>query len=248
MFGTVLQLNLVQISITIVVSIVSILSTSYLINRRVESAKEERRKQAKETILEILENRLVEDREISDKTMEDIISSANNTYNSNLYISYIELFQELILRIEQSRHLSAEEKDAYISKINETSDEISDEEYESIEVGLYDDLIQDIKTELQRENTEEALQMIESYESNPENFNIDSGSKKSTDIFDILLEKLWFNIIVFLMVGLVAVASFIGVVMTLIQGEILVALIGVLIFAFMSLAAHTFGTYIWSEI
>lgn len=113
--------------ITAVVPILGILISQYFGRKRIRSANRERFSQAKNSLLDILEEQIVDNRDLSDQRVKNLISAVERDYNVTLtdQISMNEIYQDLLLRFEESK-LDMEDKEEYTSKIEDQIGQLMD--------------------------------------------------------------------------------------------------------------------------
>lgn len=114
-----IQANIGLIIITFIVSGiltgVSIVFFRRFVLGKVSSAQEERFKQAKEELLVVLENNIVNRESINNNTINNLINAVDREYDVPLSesVSPESVLQDLQLRIEKSRHLNPDQKQDY---------------------------------------------------------------------------------------------------------------------------------------
>ena len=89
--------------------------------RRAISARDEREKRAHGDLLDIIENHIINKQEISEEYIYDLFGSLDREYGTTLRNTYtpIMLLQDMALRIEKSKHLDIQQKEAYIDQLEE---------------------------------------------------------------------------------------------------------------------------------
>lgn len=118
--------NIVAI-ITIIITAIGVIGTPYYIRNRVNSAQQERYNQAKESLLDILENQVINDKDLSDDRLDNLLSAIERRYSVSISerVSHIEILQDLQLRIEESK-LDVNDKEKYSTEIEARIKEIRD--------------------------------------------------------------------------------------------------------------------------
>lgn len=91
----------------------------YYTERVLDSAQKEKVKQAKITLLDILESKVINKQEISLETVLNLTDAINREYNVNLskVTTPIHILQDLDLIFEKSHHLDISQKATYCDKI-----------------------------------------------------------------------------------------------------------------------------------
>jgi hypothetical protein len=162
--------NWVGISITAVITVVITLLSVYLTNRAfrdyVTSAREERISQAKDDLIGILENQIINRKEISTDKVHNLIEAVEREHSVNLsdQLTPVTLLQDLELRIEQSSHLDTEQKEKYGEKIEKIIANIEEkgQEIKELPPEIYHaPIIEDIEDALEADNVDGALDLIE---------------------------------------------------------------------------------------
>ena len=126
------------------------------------NAEKERISQSKNELLDILENFIINNREINFDVIKHLKNSVTRKYsidnkdlNSALFI-----VEDLNLRFEKSNHLAAEQKEEYSKKINKVFDEIDNMEKETPIIDPNMVSIYQIKEKLESDDVDEALNLI----------------------------------------------------------------------------------------
>lgn len=118
-------INWQNIVITVIISLVVGAIFYYLSNiwltKYISSAEKERKKQAKITLLDILEARIINKQEISLHKINNLINAINREHSVDLFdmVTPQSLLQDLDLIFEKSHHLDTEQKDNYCKKIQD---------------------------------------------------------------------------------------------------------------------------------
>lgn len=118
--------NIVAI-VTIIITLLGIGGTPYYIRSRVNSAQQERYNQAKSNFLDIIEEQLINEHDITEKRLSNLRSAIERRYSVSISdrLSTVELLQDLQLRIEESK-LDSDVKQQYTEIIESTIDEIKE--------------------------------------------------------------------------------------------------------------------------
>lgn len=114
--------------ITIIITIIGIIGTPYYLRSRVNSAQQERYNQAKNILLDVLENHVMNGREISRARINTLQSAIERRYSVSISdrVSTSELLEDLLLRIEESK-LDIDDKESYTGKIEEKINNFQEE-------------------------------------------------------------------------------------------------------------------------
>ena len=140
-----------------------ILST-YGIKKYVSSAERERLKQAKNSMLDILESRIINKQNLSIDKINSLLTAIDRENSVDLTGrgSPSSLLEDLGLRFEKSHHLDPFQKEEYCKKIEEYMGNIIKEEEKIITVPTKYTEIVDILTEnIKSNNSEKALESLE---------------------------------------------------------------------------------------
>lgn len=119
--------NLVAI-VTLILTIIGIIGTPYYLRNKVSSAQQERYKQAKDSLLNLLEDKVINDRGLPEERINNLRSAIERRYSVSISdrISTIELLQDLQLRIEESK-IDIEDKEEYSNKIQDVIEDYREE-------------------------------------------------------------------------------------------------------------------------
>lgn len=163
--------NWASVTITFLISLFSVYGTKKIIEGYLSSATDERRSQAKSDLLDVLENHVINEKDISSDKMAHLMSAIDRKHSVNLSdkLSKVELLQDIELRIEESSHLDSTQKEEYSETIEGTIAEIkaqneSPEYYYPVPHHMKASLINTLQDELEQDNIEEALNILNRYE------------------------------------------------------------------------------------
>ena len=140
-----------------------ILST-YGIKKYISSAERERLKQAKNSMLDILESRIINKQNLSIDKINSLLTAIDRENSVDLTGrgSPSSLLEDLGLRFEKSHHLDPSQKEEYCKKIEEYIGNIIKEGEKIITVPTKYTEIVDILTEnIKSNNSEKALESLE---------------------------------------------------------------------------------------
>lgn len=140
-----------------------ILST-YGIKKYVSSAERERLKQAKNSMLDILESRIINKQNISIGKINSLLTAIDRENSVDLTgrVSPSSLLEDLGLRFEKSHHLDPSQKEEYCKKIEEYIANIIKEEEKIITVPTkYTEIVDILTKNIKSNNSEKALESLE---------------------------------------------------------------------------------------
>jgi len=119
--------------ISIAITLIGIVITPYYIRGRISSAQKERYNQAKNSLLDILEEQIINKKEMSEERLGNLTLAMERRHSVSISdrISKVEILQDLQLRIEESK-LDVDDKEEYsgiieekISQIKSRNDDVS---------------------------------------------------------------------------------------------------------------------------
>ena len=121
---TFITTNWFQIVLSIVSLVIGGLVTFifYRLQKRdVASARIERSKRAKEEMLDILESNIVNKQTISSELITNLLEASEREYETNLhdFCTSVTLLQDVLLRLQRSRHLDITQKAEYTNQIDQ---------------------------------------------------------------------------------------------------------------------------------
>lgn len=151
--------NWPSIVIGAIVTLISLIIT----NNYAISAENERFKQAQNEILDILENRIINNQELSESKIKRLLNAVarENQIQASQFESLISIIETLELRFENSKHLSPDQKSKYSQKIEKI---ISDMEHGDVDLLIstnYGDIIENIKNLINSNQQKEALKSLD---------------------------------------------------------------------------------------
>lgn len=158
--------NWLSIVVTIVLTLVGVVGTQRYIRKEVTSARKERHTQAKENLLNILETQIVNNKQISSRTVNNLIDAMDRKYSVKLSdnVTEITILQDLQLRISESRHLDASQKQEYTELIEDEVRSIK-EESESPDIQKEKkEIIDEIRYEIREGTDSDALYYLDNLE------------------------------------------------------------------------------------
>ena len=140
--------------------------SNYFLKRKEISAKYERYKKAKETVIDVLESSLINKQSISPERIKHLISAAEREQNVELIDSPKSLVEELELRVEKSKHLDTEQQWHYINQIEEMIAKIERESIISSVPLSYEEILISLKENIEAEKKDDALKGLEKLSTN----------------------------------------------------------------------------------
>ena len=139
-----------------------ILST-YGIKKYVSSAERERLKQAKNSMLDILESRIINKQNIPMDKINSLLTAIDREHSVDLtgVVSPSSLLEDLELRFEMSHHLDSSQKEEYCKKIEERIENIKGEEKIITVPTKYTEIVDILTENIKSNNSEKALESLE---------------------------------------------------------------------------------------
>ena len=175
--------NWTALSVTIIVTAISVYISIRYSKSYITSAKEERRNQARLELLNLLENRIINGKDVNLEKIDNLINAIDRKYSVSLAerVSLNGLMEDIELRIEESRHLDPDQKDKFTQEIRKISENLSvdDEDVPSVK-SEYRELIENIKNLVEEESRESALEELDHLDSKVRN----EGVPRSTGEFE----------------------------------------------------------------
>lgn len=158
-----MQSNLTDILVTLGGGFIFFILSIYGIKKYVTSAERERLKQAKNSLLDILESRIVNKQDISVYKINILLRaiSRENSVDLSERSSPVALLQDLQLRFEKSRQLDPNQKEGYCNKIETHIREITTKKETEDIPKRYSEIVETLQEEIKSKNTGEALETLE---------------------------------------------------------------------------------------
>lgn len=157
-----LQILLFGLSIVIGLAITY---TFYRLQRRqTVSAEAERKKQAKEELMEVVESYFINKQILSEEALDSLIAATEREYQVDLgpTCSPIAVLQDVNLSLQRSRHLDVSQKSSYVAQIEELLSRITTEHKQ---MRFYSRrpvlLLKEIESAIQDDKKDSALKGIE---------------------------------------------------------------------------------------
>lgn len=160
--STFLNSNWQSVIVALIVgSLFHVLST-YAQRRYVTSAERVKIKQAKTSLMDILEARIINKQDISLDKIDHLLEAVERDHSVFLAdVTSISLLQDLELQFEKSHHLDPTQKDEYCKQIQNKIREIETTEEESLIPKKYSEIFDTLVEKITSKNTNEALKSLE---------------------------------------------------------------------------------------
>ena len=138
-----------------------ILST-YALKKYITSAGKERVKRAKESLLTILESRIINKQEISLEKINSLLKAIEREHSVILsdLVSPLSLLQDLELEFEKSHHLDPNQKEEYCRLIQNQIQEIRVSEDALNIPSKYSEILENLEENIKSKNTDKSLELI----------------------------------------------------------------------------------------
>lgn len=119
-------------------------------------------KQAKNKFLDILEDRVVNEQDITPSKIENLIAAIGREHSTRIHdYPPISILQDLQLRFETSRQLAPEQKNKHCEKIEDLIKELKIKESEAeVPIG-YKDVVNELKEYIETGDKKDALDTLE---------------------------------------------------------------------------------------
>lgn len=137
--------------------------SNYALRRYINSAERERLKQAKDTVLNILEYRIINKQDISLDKINNLLRAIDREHSVILsdLVSPSSLLQDLELQFEKSHHLDPTQKEEYCMQIQNQIQEIRTTE-ETLNVPRkYSEIIEHLEENIKSKNTDKSLKYLD---------------------------------------------------------------------------------------
>ena len=160
--STFLNSNWQSVIVALIVgSLFHVLST-YAQRRYVTSAERVKIKQAKASLMDILEARIINKQDIPLDKIDHLLEAVERDHSVFLAdVTSISLLQDLELQFEKSHHLDPTQKEEYCKQIQNKIREIETTEEESLIPKKYSEIFDTLVEEITSKNTNEALKSLE---------------------------------------------------------------------------------------
>lgn len=230
--STFLNSNWQSVIVALIVgSLFHVLST-YAQRRYVTSAERVKIKQAKTSLMDILEARIINKQDISLDKIDHLLEAVERDHSVFLAdVTSISLLQDLELQFEKSHHLDPTQKDEYCKQIQNKIREIETTEEESLIPKKYSEIFDTLVEEITSKNTNEALKSLELLKkriSEREEYISEDGNNIFSQLINIIITiSLIYVVIKLLNLYSISIIWILGGIIVII---ILAAIIGAFIF------------------
>ena len=152
-----------DIIISLVGGLLSTFFLTYSIKKYITSAEKERLKQAKNSLLGILEDRIKNKQDISVDKINNFLKATERKHSVDLssVVSLSSLLRDLQLQFENNPHLDPDKKDEYYEQIENLTQEIRPSGQLLFIPKKYSEIIETLTEEIKSKNTESALEILE---------------------------------------------------------------------------------------
>lgn len=156
-------INWQSIIITLGGGLLFFILSYYGLRRYVMSAERERLIQAKNSMLDIVESRIISKHRISKTEINRLLKAIDREHSVDLsaVVSPSSILEDLQLRFEKSHHLDSSQKEEYCKKLEEFSEEISKEEKTVTVPVRYSEIIDTLTEDIESNKSKEALDTLE---------------------------------------------------------------------------------------
>lgn len=155
--------NWQNIIVALAVGLLFYFLSNYALKRVITSAERERLNLAKNSLLDILEARIINKQDISVDKINNLIKAIEREHSVGLseVVSPLSLLQDIELRFEKSHHLDPTQKEQYCQRIQNQMQEIRAVEETSVVPRRYSDIVDALAAEINSKNTDKALENLE---------------------------------------------------------------------------------------
>ena len=145
-FLTFLNQNWQNIIVALAIGLLFYFLSNYALKRYITSAERERLKQAKDTLLNILESQIINKQDISLDKINNLLKAIDRDHSVNLsdLVSPSSLLQDLEMQFEKSHHLDPTQKKEYCTQIQNQIQEIISMEDTLKVTKKYSEIIENI--------------------------------------------------------------------------------------------------------
>ena len=153
--------NWVNIIFAIVLSSIFYILSSQGIKKVIVSRQEERLKNARDSIVDVLENQIINNSEININKIIHMLNATSRERGVNLAQQYAptDLLEDLELRFAKSKHLKNEQRVEYSKKIEELIKKIDEEK--SIIIPSYEKILKNLEEGFEKGDKESIKQNID---------------------------------------------------------------------------------------
>ena len=159
---TFLTQNWQNIIVALSVGFIFYILSTYLLKKYVTSAGKERVKRAKDSLLTILESRVINKQEISLEKINNLLKAIEREHSVILSdsVSSSSILQDLELEFEKSHHLDPNQKEEYCTLIQNQIQEIRASEDALNIPPKYSEILENLEENIKSKNTDKSLEFI----------------------------------------------------------------------------------------
>ena len=159
---TFLNSNWQSIIVSLVVGSLFYLLSNYAQRRYVTSAERVKIKQAKSSLIDILEARIINKQNIPLDKIYNLLDAVEREHSVFLLdVTPISILQDLELQFEKSHHLDPTQKEEYCRQIQNQIQEIETTDEESLLPKKYSEIFDTLTEEITSNNTNKALESLQ---------------------------------------------------------------------------------------
>lgn len=149
--------------VTIVVTTVATGITLYVSKKHQTNAREERLKQAEESVIGVIEEHIIDGKDLSISKFDDLINAAEREHSVPLSenVSKVSLLEDLELKIERSPHLNSDQKEKYTDQIQKFISKIEEKEKAPEVTRTRQEILQSLSKNIENGDTDDALEDVE---------------------------------------------------------------------------------------
>jgi len=155
--------NWQNIIVALAVGLLFYFLSNYALKRVITSAERERLNLAKNSLLDILEARIINKQDISTDKINNLTKAIEREHSVGLsdVVSPLTLLQDIELRFEKSHHLDPAQKEQYCERIQNQMQEIRANENTLTVPRRYSDIVDTLTEEIKSKNNDKALENLE---------------------------------------------------------------------------------------
>jgi len=159
---TFLNSNWQNIIVALVIGTIFYILSNYAQRRYISSAERVKIKQAKASLLDILEARVINKQDIPLDKIENLLEAIEREHSVFLLdVTQITILQDLELQFEKSHHLDPTQKEEYCKQIQNIIQEAETTEEELITPRKFSGIFETLTEDITSKNTNEALENLE---------------------------------------------------------------------------------------
>ena len=159
---TFLNSNWQNIIVALIVGLLFYFLSNYAQRRYITSVEKVKIKQAKGSLIDILESRIINKQDIPLNKIENLLEAVERGYSVFLSdITPISILQDLELQFEKSHHLDPTQKEEYCKQIQNKIQEIEMAEEELLIPRKFSNIFETLTEDITSKNTDKALENLE---------------------------------------------------------------------------------------